>query len=155
MNAMDVAVEFVGEGQQRPTVQQIVAWATAALESRTEPCELSVRVVQSDEIQALNKRYRHQDKPTNVLAFPCDVSIAPGMLGDVVVCSEVVEREAAEQGKSFEAHFAHMIVHGVLHLLGYDHHEAKAAGRMENRERIVLASLGYGDPYGELENGTW
>lgn len=133
-----------------PSPGQIRAWAVAALPEWTSddrgPAELVVRVVDEAEIRGLNRQYRHRDKPTNVLSFPCDAAVA-GLLGDLVISAPVVEREAREQGKTLDAHFAHMVVHGVLHLLGYDHLNDADAAVMEARERVVLASLGYVDPY--------
>jgi probable rRNA maturation factor len=101
-------------------------------------------VVGPAESRALNRRYRGKDKPTNVLSFPCE---APGELGDVVICAPVVAREAREQGKAVAAHWAHMVVHGVLHLRGFDHIRAAQAKVMEARERAILARLSFPDPY--------
>lgn len=114
-----------------------------------EDLELSVRLVDKKEIQALNLQYRQKDKPTNVLSFPCDIDlpISPRLLGDLVVCSAVVNEEAKAQGKSFEAHWSHILIHGLLHLLGYDHIEEDEAEVMEDLERKLLAKLGYDDPY--------
>ena len=113
--------------------------------------ELTVRIVDAPEATELNARYRGVDRPTNVLSFPFDTpaGVDVALLGDVVICAPVVAREASEQGKTPEAHFAHMVVHGILHLAGYDHEHASEAQRMEALERGVLASLGYPDPYRE------
>lgn len=110
--------------------------------------ELSLRIIDEEESASLNKQYRGRDYATNVLSFPADANM-PGfwVLGDLAVCSAVVEREARQQGKSAEAHWTHMIVHGVLHLLGYDHIKDDEAEVMEMLERRVLARLGYDDPY--------
>lgn len=105
--------------------------------------ELTVRLASDADVRPLNARYRDKDKPTNVLSFP---GRAPS-LGDVVLARETVEREAAEQGKTMDAHLAHLVVHGVLHCMGYDHMIARDARRMEAAEVAVLARLGYGDPY--------
>jgi probable rRNA maturation factor len=114
----------------------------AALGRRTG--EVTLRIVGPAESRALNRRYRKKDKPTNVLSFPYD---DPGLLGDIVICAAVVNREAREQGKRREAHWAHMVVHGVLHLLGFDHIRPADAKVMERRERAILARLSFPDPY--------
>jgi probable rRNA maturation factor len=106
-------------------------------------------VVGSHESRALNARWRGRAKPTNVLSFPAAPELGGGQLGDLVVCAPVVAREAREQGKPLAAHWAHMIVHGTLHLLGFDHERAADARRMEGRERALLARLGVADPYGD------
>jgi probable rRNA maturation factor len=139
-----------------PSPARLKAWARAALAGAAPPTkalggrrgrdrrELTLRIVGAPESRALNRRYRGKDKPTNVLSFPSD---APGMLGDIVVCAPVVNREAREQGKDPAPHWAHMVVHGVLHLLGFDHIRAADAKVMEGRERAILARLSYPDPY--------
>ncbi len=125
-----------------PVPRELRRWARAALGRRGG--EVTVRVVGGAESRALNKRYRNKDRPTNVLSFPYD---EPGVLGDVVICAAVVNREAREQGKTAAAHWAHMVVHGVLHLLGFDHIRPGDAKVMENRERAILARLSFPDPY--------
>lgn len=135
-----------------PTRHMIALWAYAALGPRRTPCDLAVRVVGAAESRRLNKQFRGKDKPTNVLSFPATVAQADGRrpLGDLIVCAPVVAEEAAQQAKSREAHWAHMVVHGTLHLLGYDHERgADAARRMERHEVKILKSLGYSDPYEE------
>ena len=130
-----------------PDPQDFHRWATAALQGRH--AELGIRVVDEDEGRRLNRRYRGRDKPTNVLSFPAD--LPPGvdlpLLGDLVICAPVVIREAGEQNKDVTAHWAHLTVHGVLHLLGHDHETSVEAGLMEAQERRVLAGLGFSDPY--------
>jgi probable rRNA maturation factor len=110
---------------------------------------LGIRVVGSRESRALNGRWRGRDRPTNVLSFPAPADLRGRELGDLVVCAPVVAREAREQGKRLTSHWAHMVVHGTLHLLGYDHAGAVDAQRMESRERALLARLGIADPYGD------
>jgi len=131
-----------------PDPQDFHRWATAVLQGRH--AELGIRVVDEDEGRRLNRRYRGRDKPTNVLSFPAD--LPPGvdlpLLGDLVICAPVVIREAGEQNKDVTAHWAHLTVHGVLHLLGHDHETSVEAGLMEAQERRVLAGLGFSDPYG-------
>jgi len=139
------------DNSELPTEEQLNLWATAALTSRTdiEEPELTVRIVDEEESQQLNFEYRGKDKPTNVLSFPFEAPahVPLPLLGDLIVCKQVVAREAVEQGKTSQAHWAHMIVHGCLHLLGYDHIEDEEAEEMEGIERIVLADLGFEDPY--------
>jgi probable rRNA maturation factor len=138
-----------------PGVDAFTRWAAAALSEagQTEPVEITVRVVDADESQALNRDYRGKDKPTNVLSFPGDVpdflraelEVLP--LGDLVICAPVVVAEATAEGKPVEAHWAHLTVHGVLHLLGFDHIEDADAEVMEAREIAALATLGIENPY--------
>jgi probable rRNA maturation factor len=139
-----------------PTEEQLTQWATAALVTRTEyeEPELTIRIVDEAESQELNYDYRGKDKPTNVLSFPFEAPahVPIPLLGDLIVCKQVVEREAIEQGKTLTAHWAHMIVHGCLHLLGYDHIEDEEAEEMEGIERVVMAELGFEDPYKDDEN---
>lgn len=131
-------------GRMRDWLQAALAHAGAAHEA-----ELSVRVVDEAEMSALNGRYRHKDGPTNVLSFPFEA--LPGvdvpLLGDIVLCAPVLQREAAAQGKQEAAHWAHLLVHGALHLLGFDHQQAEEAEAMEAAERRILAGLGFADPY--------
>ena len=122
-------------------------WARLAAGDRQG--ELGIRVVGSRESRALNARWRGRPKPTNVLSFPAAPALRGRQLGDLVVCAPVVAREAREQGKPLAAHWAHMIVHGTLHLLGFDHVRAADAKRMEGRERALLARIGIADPYGD------
>lgn len=134
-----------------PTEEQMSKWATAALLKRTEheEPELTIRIVDEAESQELNHEYRGKDKPTNVLSFPFEAPahVPIPLLGDLIICKQVVEREATEQDKTLTAHWAHMIVHGCLHLLGYDHIEDDEAEEMESIERVVIAELGFEDPY--------
>jgi probable rRNA maturation factor len=130
-----------------PGPARLKRWARAALAGAAhgrDRRELTLRIVGPAESRALNRRYRKKDKPTNVLSFPYG---DPGVLGDVVICAAVVAREAREQGKQPAAHWAHMVVHGVLHLLGFDHIRAADAKVMERRERAILARLSFPDPY--------
>jgi probable rRNA maturation factor len=139
-------------GARVPEAAQLRKWARSALADDVRG-ELTVRVVDASEIAALNARYRGKKGPTNVLSFSATAespqAAADELLpfGDVVICAEVVEREAREQGKPLAAHWAHMVVHGTLHLQGYDHENAREAAVMEARERALLARLGFPDPY--------
>ena len=124
-------------------------WARAALADVGGNHELTVRIVDAPESAALNAEYRHKQGPTNVLSFPFEVppGVSSRLLGDLVLCADVVQREAHEQGKSPQAHWAHMIVHGVLHLRGFDHLTMIEAQAMETLETEILACLGYTNPY--------
>ena len=135
-----------------PARARMTHWAAAALGRRGEGREIAVRVVAPRESQKLNKQWRGKDKPTNVLSFPAPVASLPGdesiPLGDLVICAKVVKDEARRDGKTLEAHWAHMVVHGALHLAGYDHETGERDRlRMERREITVLRSFGFGNPY--------
>ena len=121
-------------------------WAAAALGRRGLGREIAVRVVAERESQKLNKLWRGKDKPTNVLSFPAPPELPT--LGDLVICAPVVKAEAKRDGKTLEAHWAHMVVHGTLHLAGYDHERGERERmKMERREISVLKSFGFGNPY--------
>ena len=132
-----------------PTAQQIEQWATAAVQPQSDEVEMTVRIVDEAESHALNLNYRGKDRPTNVLSFPfeCPDEVELPLLGDLVICRQVVEREAQEQDKPVMAHWAHMVVHGSLHLLGYDHIEDDEAEEMESLETQIMIGLGFVDPY--------
>ncbi len=133
-----------------PSNKQLRTWAEAVLSHCHRPrASLSVRIVGAAESARLNARYRGQRAPTNVLSFPCDLPLPDGApwLGDIVVCAPVVAREARRQDKPLAAHWAHMVVHGVLHLLGHDHRRPRQAARMERLEQRLLAEFGFPDPY--------
>ena len=132
-----------------PTAEQIEQWATAAVQPKSDEVEMTVRIVDEAESHALNLNYRGKDRPTNVLSFPfeCPDEVELPLLGDLVICRQVVEREAQEQDKSLMAHWAHMVVHGSLHLLGYDHIEDDEAEKMESLETQIMTGLGFADPY--------
>ncbi|MDV2858069.1 MULTISPECIES: rRNA maturation RNase YbeY [Oceanimonas] len=138
-----------------PTEQDFERWLTAALNGERDETEMTVRLVDEAESQALNRDYRGKDKPTNVLSFPFEAppGIALPLLGDLVICRQVVEREAAEQNKPLQAHWAHMVVHGCLHLLGFDHIKDDEAEEMEAREIVILAGLGMDNPYQDDDEG--
>ena len=121
---------------------KVARWLKAALES---DAELTVRMVDAEEGQALNRDYRQKDYATNVLTF--DYTQEPVVMADLILCAPVIEREAQEQNKALVAHYAHMLVHGALHAQGWDHLEDDEAQAMEQREREILAALGFDDPY--------
>jgi probable rRNA maturation factor len=133
-----------------PSRRDLTRWAAAALGRRAAGAELSVSVVSGPESRRLNERYRRRDYPTNVLSFPPPPQPAGGLpraLGDLVICAQVLRAEAHAQAKTLRAHWAHLVVHGALHLIGYDHEDDAQARRMERREVAVLRTLGFGNPY--------
>lgn len=137
-----------------PTTASIRRWAKAALADHRERAELTIRLVDEPEMAELNASYRHKSGPTNVLSFPFEAppQVTLSLLGDVLICAPVVAREATEQHKALDAHWAHMVVHGVLHLLGYDHQNDHEAQTMERLETHILTTLGFTDPYVEAHN---
>jgi len=146
---VDVQIACAAEGL--PDAADLRAWACAALIARPGDPDLTLRLVDIEEARRLNRTYRGATGPTNVLSFPFEAppGVDLALLGDVVICAPVVAREAREQGKTARAHWAHMVVHGLLHLQGFDHQAADEAARMESHEREILARLGFGDPYAE------
>jgi probable rRNA maturation factor len=156
MNANSLKLDLArGTRAWAPARARMHDWATAALGRRGARREVAVRVVASQESRALNKLWRGKDKPTNVLSFPAPEVAKRGLprdqtipLGDLVICAEVVKREAQRDGKTMEAHWAHMVVHGSLHLAGYDHEAGRRERlRMERREIAVLRRFGFRNPY--------
>ncbi len=148
---LELEIQIVTAVEEIPPQDSFAQWVRAALRQEREQAELVIRLVDEAESRNLNREYRGKDRPTNVLSFPSDLPavVASDLLGDLVICVPVVLREAVEQGKSAQAHWAHMVVHGVLHLLGYDHQEESDADAMERLEREVLTSLNIQDPYKE------
>jgi probable rRNA maturation factor len=147
---LEVLLRYRTRRPWAPAPATLRGWARLAAGGRDG--ELGIRVVGTAESRSLNSRYRGKPSPTNVLSFPMpadEAGKARGMIGDIVVCAPVVAREAREQGKALRAHWAHMVIHGTLHLLGFDHARAADARRMEGRERELLARLGIADPYGD------
>lgn len=146
---LDVQRAVVGGDVNLPGDEDIHRWAAAAVRGRRDTAELSVRIVDAQQSAELNRRYRHKEGPTNVLSFPFDApaGVDLPLLGDLVICAEVVESEARQQGKPLMAHWAHMVVHGTLHLLGFDHIESKDAAVMEQQEINILRQLGVTNPY--------
>ena len=136
-----------------PAASSFRIWVAAALQDRIKRADLALRLVGEYEGRSLNRHYRGKDYATNVLSFPAE--LPPGVdlpiLGDIVICAPVVQREARVQGKECRAHFAHLTVHGVLHLLGFDHEDPREAQSMEALEREILADLGFDDPYADEE----
>ena len=132
---------------------QVVSWVESLATETEEASELVIRVVDANESQDLNKIFRGKNYPTNVLSFPADIQLpeGPTILGDIAICLPVVKREADEQSKRFDQHFAHMVVHGCLHLMGYDHEDEHDADQMEAKEIGILENLGYPNPYRSQE----
>ena len=149
MRRLELDVSYAARRPWAPGSRQLSRWAAAALVPMRRSAVLSVRVVGTARSRSLNARYRHKDKPTNVLSF-AGAGLAPDgryYLGELVICAPVVAQEAAAGAMPLESHWAHMIVHGVLHLLGFDHEMAAEAARMAARETQILDRLGFSDPY--------
>jgi len=147
--AIILDLQLASSAAQIPTAAQFQQWLDAAVLPFQSEAEVTVRVVDEAESQQLNFDYRQKDKPTNVLSFPfqCPPGIELPLLGDLVICAEVVATEAAEQGKPLASHWAHMVVHGCLHLLGFDHINDADAEQMEAEEIQILQQLGISNPY--------
>ena len=147
--ALDIQIAI--DSNTLPTQAQFETWVRLALGNTMPEAELTIRLVNKHESQSLNHTYRGKDKPTNVLSFPFESppEVELPLLGDLVICVPVVESEAYEQNKSLEAHWAHMVVHGCLHLLGYDHIVDSEAEEMESLETQLIESLGFPNPYKE------
>lgn len=146
---LELEVQYATQCKAVPDAAQLRLWVGAAIVSRRERASLTIRMVDEEEGFELNRRWRKANKATNVLAFPSSglEAIMPALLGDVVICAPLVTREAATQGKAVEAHWAHLVIHGTLHLLGFDHAVPGQAAEMEDVERSILHGLGYPDPY--------
>ena len=146
---LDVSVSYGLPRAGLPSAVSFRRWAAAAAQGRIRRADLAIRLVDTKEGKALNRHYRGKDYATNVLSFPADLpaGVTLPLLGDLVICAPVVAREAAEQGKPLLAHYAHLTIHGVLHLLGLDHEDEREAEAMEQMEREILAGLGLPDPY--------
>lgn len=150
MNHIEIQTVFESKGQ--PDQQQIQLWVDTALDDYGQDTEIVVRIVDEQESAELNEQYRHKSGPTNILSFPADLpeGIELDLLGDLVICAPVIEKEALEQNKILAHHWAHIIVHGVLHLLGYDHIDEMEAELMENKEIAILDKLRINNPYIEV-----
>lgn len=153
---LNLSVQYACNQADLPSRPQIRAWVRAALDvDEKRGGQITIRFVEPDEGQSLNNDFRGKDYATNVLSFAYETE--PVVAGDLVICAVVVEREAAEQKKTLEEHYAHLVVHGVLHLQGYDHETGEEdAQKMEEAERTILAGLGFADPYrdDDLRDGT-
>jgi len=145
---IEVEVQRETSNSSVPSDQQFEQWAAAALQGHGES-ELVIRVVDQEESRRLNEQFAKRNKATNVLSFPAGLppSIDLALLGDIVICAPLVEREAEQQNKSVVAHWAHLTIHGILHLLGHDHQSDLEAANMEARETSLVQSFGFPDPY--------
>jgi probable rRNA maturation factor len=144
-----VDIQMASASEEAPDPQSIERWVGAAIGNQRESTELSVRIVDAEEGQALNEQFRGSTGATNVLSFPFEnESPEPlPLIGDIVICAPVVAKEAREQNKALNAHWAHMMIHGVLHLLGYDHQNENDANLMESLETEIMQGLGFPPPY--------
>ena len=150
---LDVAVSYALPRAGLPAANSFRKWVAAALDGRIREADLAVRLVDAREGRSLNRHYRGKDYATNVLSFPAELpeglpeAVRLPLLGDLVLCAPVVAREAREQRKPLAAHYAHLTVHGALHLLGWNHEDEREAECMEALEREILAGMGIDDPY--------
>ena len=153
--SVELELQLAAGGEGIPPASAFRVWSQAALVDQSDDLELAIRVVDEQEGRSINHEFRGRDYATNVLSFAFEPpeGVPPeavgNYLGDLVICAPVVEREAKEQGKPLAAHWAHMVVHGVLHLRGYDHETDEEAQRMEAKEREILDGLGISDPYAQ------
>lgn len=148
--SIELDLQLAVENEQGlPTEQDIQFWLDKTIPQFQKSAELTIRIVDTEESHQLNHEYRGKDKPTNVLSFPFEAppGIELDLLGDLIICRQVVEKEAEEQNKPLLAHWAHMVVHGSLHLLGYDHIEDDEAEEMESLETGIMQAMGFEDPY--------
>jgi probable rRNA maturation factor len=139
----------VDDGATLPSFEDFSRWASETVTRFRPQAEVTIRIVEQKESHQLNAQYRGKDRPTNVLSFPFESppEVKLDLLGDLVICRDIVEQESVEQGKPRLAHWAHMVVHGSLHLLGYDHIEEHDAEEMESLETAIMEKMGYDDPY--------
>lgn len=146
-----IVIQQISDKTLSPKASLLKKWAKLALSQVIEQGELTIRIVDPAEMKTLNATYRHKDYATNVLSFPFsmpeEIDMAIPLLGDIVICADVVNKEAQEQHKTQEAHWAHMIVHGIFHLLGYDHEKEEDAKEMEALEIATLQALNFSNPY--------
>ncbi len=144
-----IEIQTIYKSNNQPDQEHIQRWVDAALEGFNQDTEIVVRIVDEQESTELNEQYRHKKGPTNILSFPIDVpeGIELNLLGDLVICAPILKKEALEQHKALTDHWAHIIVHGVLHLLGYDHIDDDEAEFMESKEITILNKLNIKNPY--------
>lgn len=148
---MKINIQYAADKKLAPVKPLLTQWASQALAGSSENSEVTIRIVDIKEMSELNSKYRRKTGPTNVLSFPADIPAAMSdefpLLGDIIICAEVVNREAAEQNKLQQSHWAHMVIHGIFHLLGYDHVRDEDAEKMEQLEINVMRELGFENPY--------
>ena len=146
-----IIIQQAAKDALSPKPSRLRKWAESALARKTETAEITIRIVSLTEMTTLNKKFRYKEGATNVLSFPFEmpdhVEIEVPILGDIIICADVVNTEATEQGKTQDAHWAHMVIHGVFHLLGYDHQTDQEANVMESLEVEILQKLGFANPY--------
>lgn len=151
-----IVIQHATDKALAPKTALLRQWAKKTLSRKIKSGEITLRIVGIDEMSKLNSTYRHKNGPTNVLSFPFEVhkgvTLETPILGDIVICADIVNKEAKEQHKPEDAHWAHMIVHGILHLLGFDHENDKDAEKMEALEVEILQTLGFTNPYEGGEN---
>lgn len=151
--SFDIDIQRIDNSALVPNDQQIKSWAQLALKSLLTKAELTIRIVDTTEMQTLNKQYRSKDYPTNVLSFPSSIpatlreKLDSHFIGDIIICPNILSKESVEQNKVLDHHWAHMIVHGVLHLLGYDHINQTDEEKMQALEIQILSQLGIDNPY--------
>lgn len=147
-------LQLAVDADDLPTEDEFEQWLEKVILEHQDQAELTIRIVDESEISELNRQYRNKDYATNVLSFPVDSDLPLDipLLGDLVICASVVAREAQEQRKSLKAHWAHMVIHGTLHLLGYDHIEDNQAAAMEAKEIEYLNYFGFSNPYEETKD---
>ena len=155
MTMVELDLQYAEQSEEPPSKEDFQQWADLALVD-DKSVEISIRIVDEEESQLLNKQYRSKDKPTNVLSFPMEIpeellnKLDVIMLGDLVICAPIVEKEAKSQGKEPNAHWAHMVIHGILHLQGFDHVLESDAQEMESLEIKLLQQIGIENPYMDL-----
>ncbi len=151
---IELELQRLSRVDDEPTAAQFELWVETVLDDQVSDIELVIRIVDEPESAALNEQYRHKVGPTNVLSFPVELpeGVETPLLGDLVICAPVVVREAQEQNKLVQDHWAHLVIHGVLHLLGFDHIEDQQAEQMEAEEIFVLKKLSINNPYQEAVN---
>lgn len=151
-----IVVQYAADKSLAPKKSLLTKWAKRALRSKIKDAEVTIRIVDVQEMTTLNTTFRKKNGTTNVLSFPFsmpeEIDLGIPILGDIVICAEVVNQEAQEQHKPRETHWAHMVIHGVFHLLGYDHETEEEADEMESLEIEILGSLGFENPYATGEN---
>jgi len=148
---IELELQIASNAKTLPHPSQFREWISIVLWNRLDEAELTIRIVDEEEIASLNEQYRHKQGPTNVLSFVAEHpdGLESSYLGDIIVCAPIVEREAMNANKDLLAHWALMVIHGTLHLLGYDHEDVEEAEEMENLETEILVKLGFAPPYGE------
>jgi probable rRNA maturation factor len=148
----DIEIQTVFLSPEQPDAAQIQLWVDTALADIEHDTEIVVRIVDEQESAELNQQYRHKQGATNILSFPVEIpeGIDLNLLGDLVICAPVLAKEALQQNKSIEHHWAHILIHGVLHLLGYDHLDDEQAEEMENKEIALLQKLNIPNPYEQV-----